>query len=54
MGRQSDDSDKLLILTTENGYKKEEYREKDANSIFYNYINKTVYNYDCALRRYVI
>jgi hypothetical protein len=54
MGRQPDGSDKLLALATESGYKRGEHREKDADPVPYNYVDKTVYDHDCALRRYVM
>jgi hypothetical protein len=54
MSRRPDSSDKLLALAEMSGYKRGEHGEKDADSVPYNYVEKIVYDQDCALRRYVM
>ena len=54
MGRQPDCPDELLALAKANGYKRGEHREKDADPSPYDYVEKSVYDQDCALRRYVM
>jgi len=54
MTRQPDSLDKLLVLATANGYKGEQHGEKDEESSLYDYVEKSVYGQDCALRRYVM
>jgi hypothetical protein len=54
MGRQPDSPDKLFALATVNGYKRGEHREKGADPGPYDYVEKSVYDQDCVLRRYVM
>jgi hypothetical protein len=54
MGRQPDGLDKLLALATVNGYKRGEHREKDADPSPYDYVEKSAYDQDFALRRYMM
>ena len=54
MGRQPDSPDKIFALSTANGYKIREHREKDAGPSLYGYVDKTFYDQNCALRYYVM
>lgn len=54
MGRKSDDPDELLARAKANGYRREEHREKDAVPDRHAHIDKTIYDQDGALRRYVV
>ena len=44
MGRKSDELDELLARAKANGYRRGEYREKDAVPDRYIYIDKTIYD----------
>jgi hypothetical protein len=54
MGRKPNDPDELLARAKANGYKRGEHREQDAVPDRYAYIDKTIYDQDGALRRYVV
>jgi hypothetical protein len=49
-----EDPNKLLARAKTNGYRRGEHREQDAVPNRHAHINKTVYDQDCALRRYVV
>jgi hypothetical protein len=44
MGRKPDHPDELLARAKANGYRRGEYREKDAVPDRHTYIDKTIYN----------
>jgi hypothetical protein len=54
MGRRFNDSDELLARAKANGYRRGEHKEQDAVSDRHAYIDKTIYDQECALRRYVV
>jgi len=54
MGRKPDDPDELLARAKANGYRRGEHKEQDAVPNRHAYIDKTIYDQDGALRRYVV
>ena len=52
--RPKSDGDELLVRVKENGYRRGEHREQDAVPDRHAYIDKTIYDQDGALRRYVV
>jgi hypothetical protein len=54
MGRTPDDPDELLARAKANGYRRGEHKEQDAVPDRHAYIDKTIYDQDGALRRYVV
>jgi hypothetical protein len=54
MGRTPDDPDELLARAKANGYRRGGHKEQDAVPDRHAYIDKTIYDQDGALRRYVV
>ena len=54
MSRKPDDPDELLARAEANGYGGGEHREEDAVPDRHAYVDKTIYDQDGALRRYVV
>jgi hypothetical protein len=54
MGRKPNDPDELLARAKANGYRRGKHKEQDAVPDRHAYIDKTMYDQDGALRRYVI
>ena len=56
MGRKRGpkDPDKLLAQVKANGYRRGEHREQDAVLNRHAHVDKTIYDQDGALRRYVV
>ena len=54
MGRKPDDPDKLLARAKANGYRRGEHREKDTVPDRHAHRDKTIYDQDGALRRYMV
>jgi hypothetical protein len=54
MGRQPDSTDKLFARAAANGYERGKHVEKDADPGPRVYVEKTVYDQDRALHRYVM
>ena len=52
--REPEDPDELLARAKANDYWREEYREQDAVLNRHAHVDKTIYDQDGALRRYVV
>jgi hypothetical protein len=52
--REPEDPDELLARSKANGYRRGEHREQDAVLNRHPHVDKTIYDQDGALRRYVV